>query len=248
MRRTGPWCGSRRRNPVRALDDYDLPRPEFLQVPNRDGFEMEALLIKPPDFDPTQPLSPSTSTFTEAPTSSAVRNAWSAETLYWQLLAQHGVLVWVLDKQHRERQGAPSRPGRVYQRFGELELRDLEDGLDWLAAQPYVDAERIGIEGWSYGGFMVSYALTHSRRWSMGIAGGLGDGLARLRHDLHRALHADLPQNKRRGLPPELPPASGPPTSTAPCCSCTGRWTRTSTCRTPCSSPTPCSRPASRST
>ena len=60
----------------------------------------------------------------------------------------------------------------VYERFGELELRDLEDGLDWLTEQPYIDSARIGIEGWSYGGFMVSYALTHSKRWTMGIAGG----------------------------------------------------------------------------
>ena len=60
----------------------------------------------------------------------------------------------------------------VYQRFGEIELRDLVDGIDWLTRQPYVDPSRIGIEGWSYGGYMVSYALTHSDRWSMGIAGG----------------------------------------------------------------------------
>ncbi len=157
-------------NPVRALDDYDLPRPEFLQVPNRDGFEMEALLIKPPDFDPTHRY-PVYQHVYGGPHVQRVRNAWSAETLYWQLLAQHGVLVWVLDNSTASGKGAVST-WPVYQRFGELELRDLEDGLDWLAAQPYVDAERIGIEGWSYGGFMVSYALTHSRRWSMGIAGG----------------------------------------------------------------------------
>ena len=157
-------------NPVRALDDYDLPRPEFLQVPNRDGFEMEALLIKPPDFDPTHRY-PVYQHVYGGPHVQRVRNAWSTETLYWQLLAQHGVLVWVLDNSTASGKGAVST-WPVYQRFGELELRDLEDGLDWLAAQPYVDAERIGIEGWSYGGFMVSYALTHSRRWSMGIAGG----------------------------------------------------------------------------
>ena len=157
-------------NPVRALDDYDLPRPEFLQVPNRDGFEMEALLIKPPDFDPTHRY-PVYQHVYGGPHVQRVRNAWSAETLYWQLLAQHGVLVWVLDNSTASGKGAVST-WPVYQRFGELELRDLEDGLDWLAAQPYVDAERIGIEGWSYGGFMVSYALTHSRRWAMGIAGG----------------------------------------------------------------------------
>ena len=60
----------------------------------------------------------------------------------------------------------------VYQHFGELELRDIEDGVAWLTEQPYVDGARIGIEGWSYGGFMTSYALTHSDSFVMGIAGG----------------------------------------------------------------------------
>ena len=155
---------------VRALDDYDLPAPEFLQVPNRDGFEMEALLIRPPDFDPARRY-PVYQHIYGGPHVQRVRNAWSRETLYWQLLAQHGIVVWVLDNRTASGKGAVST-WPVYQRFGELELQDQEDGLDWLIEQGYVDADRIGIEGWSYGGFMVSYALTHSRRWSMGIAGG----------------------------------------------------------------------------
>ena len=131
---------------------------------------MEALLVKPPDFDPARRY-PVYQHVYGGPHVQRVRNAWSRETLYWQLLAQHGIVVWVLDNRTASGKGAVST-WPVYQRFGELELQDLEDGLDWLTAQGYVDAERIGIEGWSYGGFMVSYALTHSRRWSMGIAGG----------------------------------------------------------------------------
>ena len=60
----------------------------------------------------------------------------------------------------------------VYKHFGELELRDLEDGLKWLTSQPYVDGSRVVLDGWSYGGFMTSYALTHSTMWSAGMAGG----------------------------------------------------------------------------
>ena len=157
-------------NEVRALRDFDLPAPEFLQVANRDGFQMEALMIKPPDFDPSRRY-PVYQHIYGGPHVQRVRNAWSRETLYWQLLAQRGILVWVLDNSTASGKGAVST-WPVYQRFGELELRDQEDGLDWLVAQGYVDPNRIGIEGWSYGGFMVSYALTHSRRWSMGIAGG----------------------------------------------------------------------------
>ncbi len=157
-------------NEVRAPGDYDLPAPEFLQVTNRDGFEMEALMIKPPDFDPSRRY-PVYQHIYGGPHVQRVRNAWSRETLYWQLLAQRGIIVWVLDNSTASGKGAVST-WPVYQRFGELELRDQEDGIDWLVGQGYVDPDRIGIEGWSYGGFMVSYALTHSRRWTMGIAGG----------------------------------------------------------------------------
>lgn len=157
-------------NPATHLTEYALPKPEFHQVRNRDGFVMEALMIKPPNFDPTHQY-PVYQHVYGGPHIQRVRNAWSAETLFWQLLAQQGIVVWVLDNSTASGKGAVST-WPVYQRFGELELRDLEDGLDWLLKQSFVDRDRIGIEGWSYGGYMVSYALTHSQRWSMGIAGG----------------------------------------------------------------------------
>ena len=153
-----------------ALRDYALSEPEFVQVENRDGFVMEGLLIKPPDFDPSRRY-PVYQHIYGGPHIQRVRNAWSQETLWWQLLAQRGIVVWVLDNQTASGKGAVST-WPVYQRFGELELQDQEDGLDWLTAQGFVDPGRVGIEGWSYGGFMVSYALTHSDRWAMGIAGG----------------------------------------------------------------------------
>ena len=153
-----------------ALQDYALSEPEFVPVENRDGFVMEGLLIKPPDFDPSRRY-PVYQHIYGGPHIQRVRNAWSRETLWWQLLAQRGIVVWVLDNQTASGKGAVST-WPVYQRFGELELQDQEDGLDWLTAQGFVDPDRVGIEGWSYGGFMVSYALTHSDRWAMGIAGG----------------------------------------------------------------------------
>ena len=52
-------------------------------------------------------------------------------------------------------------------------MKDIEDGLAWLKKQPYVDGSRIGIHGWSYGGYMTGYALTHSASFAMGIAGGM---------------------------------------------------------------------------
>ena len=158
-------------NNVTVFDAYRLAEPEFLQVTTRDGFVMEALMIKPPDFDPSQGY-PVYQHVYGGPHLQRVRDRWSGSTyMFWQLLAQSGVIVWVLDNRTASGKGAIST-WPVYQNFGELELQDIEDGLAWLTAQPYVDDSRIGIEGWSYGGFMVSYALTHSRSFAMGIAGG----------------------------------------------------------------------------
>lgn len=91
--------------------------------------------------------------------------------MYLQLLAQRGILVWMCDNRSASGKGAEST-WPVYKNFGELELRDLEDGVAWLKQQPFVDATRIGLYGWSYGGFMVTNALTHSKSFAMGIAGG----------------------------------------------------------------------------
>jgi dipeptidyl aminopeptidase/acylaminoacyl peptidase len=52
-----------------------------------------------------------------------------------------------------------------------MELQDLEDGVAWLKQQAWVDPSRLLLSGWSYGGFMTAYALTHSTSWSAGIVG-----------------------------------------------------------------------------
>ena len=88
--------------------------------------------------------------------------------MYHQLLAQHGVVVWVLD--NRSASGKAPNPVARYL-LGELELQDLEDGIGWLKRQTFVDPSRIVLHGWSYGGFMTSYALTHSTSWAAGVVG-----------------------------------------------------------------------------
>jgi dipeptidyl-peptidase-4 len=157
-------------NKVAALGQYRLSTPEFVQVKTRDGFVMEAMMIKPPDFDPSKRYPVYQFTY-GGPHSQEVRNAWSPENMYHQLLAQHGIIVWICDNRSASGKGLEST-WTVFKRFGDGELRDIEDGLSWLKQQPYVDASRIGIHGWSFGGFVTAYALTHSTSFVMGIAGG----------------------------------------------------------------------------
>jgi dipeptidyl-peptidase-4 len=158
-------------NRVAALGDYNLSRPEFLQVGTRDGFVMEAMMIKPPDFDPSRRYPVYQFTY-GGPHAPQVRNGWGgSQYMYHQLLAQKGIIVWICDNRTASGKGSESA-WPLYRNLGELELRDIEDGVSWLKQQPYVDASRIGIHGWSYGGYMTSYALTHSTSFAMGIAGG----------------------------------------------------------------------------
>jgi dipeptidyl-peptidase-4 len=157
-------------NPVAALSEYRLVTPEFLQVETRDGFVMEAMMIKPPDFDPARQY-PVFQYVYSGPGLSSVRNQWNGrQYMFHQLLAQQGMIVWILDNRSASGKGVESQ-WPVYKRLGEVELQDLEDGLVWLQQQPYVDPDRVVMSGWSYGGFMTAYALTHSTGWSAGIAG-----------------------------------------------------------------------------
>lgn len=157
-------------NPVPVLQEYNLSTPEFVEVPARDGFVMDAMLIKPPNVDPSRRYPVYQVTYA-GPGTASVRNRWTGTTgMFQHLLAQHGVIVWVLDNRSAGGKGVePQWP--IYGNLGELELRDLEDGIAWLARQRYVDPARIALYGWSYGGFMTAYALTHSTSWSAGIVG-----------------------------------------------------------------------------
>jgi dipeptidyl-peptidase 4 len=158
-------------NKVDALKQYKLGTTELLQVKTRDGFAMEAMMIKPPDFDARKKYPVMSFTY-GGPHAPQVRNGWGSQTyMFHQLLAQKGYIIWVCDNRTASGKGMDAT-WPVYKNFGELELRDLEDGVTWLKSQPYVDGSRIGIWGWSYGGFMTSYALTHSESFKIGISGG----------------------------------------------------------------------------
>lgn len=155
---------------VERLNDLRLGRPEFLQVPSRDGFMMEAMLITPPDFNPSRRYPVLVNVY-GGPHTQRVKNAWGGRNYLWhQMLAQKGYLIWICDNRSASGKGAQST-WPIYRNFGKLEHRDIEDGVGWLKAKPWVDPQRIGLWGWSFGGFMTVYSMTHSDSFKMGIAG-----------------------------------------------------------------------------
>lgn len=152
------------------LAPYGLNDPRFVQVETRDGFVMEAMIIEPPGFDASKKYPVFCHTYSGPHAPQVVNRFSNRNTLFHQLLAQQGIVIWVCDNRSASGKGLESVKG-VYRNLGAEELRDLEDGLDALIAMGFVDADRIGMWGWSYGGYMTSYALTHSKKWSCGIAG-----------------------------------------------------------------------------
>ncbi|MBC8104586.1 MAG: DPP IV N-terminal domain-containing protein [Cytophagales bacterium] len=184
---------------------YFYSRPARLTIKARDGFPLEAILIKPANFDPSKRY-PVYQEVYGGPGFPLVRNAWSGGSLFYQLLAQKGYVVWLCDNRSAGGKGAKSQ-WTMYKNPGEGELRDVEDGLAWLKQQAWVDSNRIAIYGWSYGGFLVEYALTHSKSFKVGIAGaGVSDW--RLYDSVYTERYLDLPSANPDGYLKSAPLAA----------------------------------------
>jgi dipeptidyl-peptidase-4 len=90
-----------------------------------------------------------------------VQKHWEGAGLFEQLLAQNGFLVWTLDGRGSWGRGH-AWESAIFENMGKHELEDQLAGVDYLKSLPYVDGARLGIRGWSYGGYMTLYALTHA--------------------------------------------------------------------------------------
>jgi len=153
-----------------SLNYLNVTSPEFLEVPSGNDQPMDAMLIKPPNFDPAKKY-PVLVHIYAGPQAPRVRNRFGGAWYLWhQMLAQQGYVVWMCDNQSASFRSAKN-VWPVHRNFAANEMADIERGVDWLKDQAWVDSERIGIWGWSYGGYMTAYALTHSESFKMGISG-----------------------------------------------------------------------------
>ncbi len=151
------------------LQNLKLGTVKLQQVKTRDGVPMETLLVLPPDFDATKKY-PVYQHIYGGPQAPQVNDAFGRELLWWHFLAQNGYVVWVCDNRSASNKGQGSAAG-IYKQLGTQELQDQLDGLKWLGGQGFVDLGRVCIEGWSYGGYMSAYAMTHSKAYKLGIIG-----------------------------------------------------------------------------
>jgi dipeptidyl-peptidase 4 len=154
----------------RSLADYDLIAPQPLTFKADDGTVLYGYLILPRHADPSQKI-PLIVHIYGGPAGQTVQDAWGGTNpLFHQILANEGYAIFSVDNR-----GSPNR-GKAFSaairfQFGGIELKDQLTALDQLYAQfPQLDRTRTGIWGWSNGGSMTLYALTHSDRFKAGIS------------------------------------------------------------------------------
>ncbi|MCS7182473.1 MAG: S9 family peptidase [Thermoanaerobaculum sp.] len=152
-----------------TLERFQLAQVELFSIPGPGGVPLYASLTKPAPFDPKRRY-PVVVYVYGGPHAQVVRNAWGGRTaLFHHFLAQQGFLVFSLDNRGSAARGREFERA-LLRRLGQVELEDQLTGVAWLVRQPYVDRTRMGIWGWSYGGFMTLYALTHSQAFRAGAA------------------------------------------------------------------------------
>jgi dipeptidyl-peptidase 4 len=146
------------------------PGVEWLTIPAADGSKMPGVLLKPTDFDSTRKY-PLLFFVYGGPGNAEVEDQWGGYYLWHSMLTQKGYLVAVVDNR-----GTPAPLGRawrksIYGQLGVLETQDQAAAAKALSARSYVDPSRIGIWGWSYGGFMTLNVLfQHPELYRMGVA------------------------------------------------------------------------------
>lgn len=183
-------------NPVYEREEYRFGMYEQFQIQMSDGFLLEASLIKPPDFDSSKKYPVWFMTY-GGPHAPMIRDAWHGGHSRDNMLAQMGMLVFRCDPRSASGKGACSA-WRAYKQLGVQELKDIEEAIKWLKARPYVDGDRIGMSGHSYGGFLTAYVLTHSKSFAGGIAGAPVTDW-HLYDTIYTERYMDTPQNNPQG-------------------------------------------------
>lgn len=144
---------------MKSLQDLFQTVPvEFTTVPLEDGLELNAFMLKPHDFDKTKSY-PLMMVQYSGPGSQTVLDTWKGNSYWWyQQMVQEGFIVVGVDPRGTGGRGEEFAK-MTYQQLGHYETIDQIASAKYLASKPYIDADRIGIFGWSYGGYMSSLAI-----------------------------------------------------------------------------------------
>jgi dipeptidyl-peptidase 4 len=155
------------------LADYALGQMSIFTVPSTNGTPLYCRLYKPVNFDSTKKY-PVIAYWYGGPHVQLITNSWNggASDYWFQYMAERGYVVFSLDPRGSDNRGRAFEQA-IFRHAGDAQMEDLMSGLGFLTNQRYVNKDRMGLFGWSYGGFMtVDFMLTHPTVFKAAVAGG----------------------------------------------------------------------------
>ena len=153
--------------------DYSQPIFECGIIKAADGVtDLYYRMVKPADFDPTKKY-PTVIYVYGGPHAHNVEASWHWHSRSWETyMAQKGYILFILDNRGSESRGRDFEQA-TFRQLGQIEMQDQMKGVDYLRTLPYVDMNRLGVHGWSFGGFMtITLMLNHPDVFKVGVAGG----------------------------------------------------------------------------
>lgn len=183
-------------NPVPEIQKYRWGKSEQFAITLQDGYQMEVAWILPPDFDPTQKY-PVWMSIYGGPEMPTIRDNWAGGRTSDQSLAAEGVIIFYADPRVASGKGA-KYAWPCYRHVYVSEGNDLAEAITWLGNQSFVDKDRIGLSGYSYGGSMTLWMLSTTKLFCAGIAGG-SVTYERDYDTIYTERYMDTPQNNPEG-------------------------------------------------
>jgi Dipeptidyl aminopeptidases/acylaminoacyl-peptidases len=156
-----PWAG------------YQQPIFECGSIKAADGVtDLYYRMVKPADFNPEKKY-PTVVYVYGGPHANNVQASWHWASRSWETyMAQKGYIIFILDNRGSQYRGRDFEQATFHQ-LGQIEMQDQMKGVEFLRTQPYVDMNRLGVHGWSYGGFMtISLMTNYPDVFKVGVAGG----------------------------------------------------------------------------
>lgn len=138
--------------------DCSIGKTTIFSIKNKAGDDLYCRMILPPNFDETKKY-PCLIYVYGGPHSQLVDNTFMSGGQFLQYMAQRGYVVFTLDNRGTANRGAEFEKC-IHRHLGDLEVEDQMCGVEYLKSLPYIDAQRIGLDGWSYGGFMTLSLIT----------------------------------------------------------------------------------------
>ncbi len=186
-----------------TLKEYDPPKKEFFSFTTDYGVKLYGWMIKPKNFDPKKKY-PVFMTVYGGPGYQTVMDEWDYTSMWHRYIAEQGYIVVSVDNRGTNGRGKEFRQA-TYGQMGKLETQDQISAVKYLYTLPYVDSTRIGIQGWSYGGFMALSCLEKGNKYFKAAISVAPVTNWRFYDSIYTERYMGLPQDNAKGYDENSP-------------------------------------------